>query len=64
VVAFVILQPGAQLSEAEVLALLEDRIARYKHPREIRFANGFPRTALGKVMRAELVKAVSVTAGA
>ena len=29
----------------------DDRIARYKHPREIRFADALPRTALGKVMR-------------
>jgi fatty-acyl-CoA synthase len=64
VVAFVILQPGAQMSEAEVRALFEDRIARFKHPREIRFTTAFPRTALGKVQRAELVKAVSATAGA
>jgi fatty-acyl-CoA synthase len=64
VVAFVILQPGAQMSEADVRVLFEDRIARFKHPREIRFATAFPRTALGKVMRTELVKAVSATAGA
>jgi indoleacetate---CoA ligase len=63
-VAFIVLQPGAQMSEAEVRALLEDRIARFKHPREIRFTDALPRTALGKVMRAELVKTVSAEAGA
>ena len=45
-------------------ALLEDRIARFKHPREIRFADALPRTALGKVMRAELVKTFGAAAGA
>ena len=64
VVAVVVLQPGARMSEADVLALLQDRIARFKHPREIRFADRLPRTALGKVMRADLVKAISTTAAA
>jgi fatty-acyl-CoA synthase len=63
-VAIIVLQPGAQMSEAEVRALLEGRIARFKHPREIRFADALPRTALGKVMRTELVKSFSATAGA
>jgi fatty-acyl-CoA synthase len=63
-VAFIVLQPGAQMSEAEVRALLEGRIARFKHPREIRFTDALPRTALGKVMRAELVKAFGAPAGA
>jgi acyl-coenzyme A synthetase/AMP-(fatty) acid ligase len=60
-VAIVVLQPGARMTEADVMALLHDRIARYKHPREIRFADALPRTALGKVMRAEVLKAVSAT---
>jgi fatty-acyl-CoA synthase len=63
-VAFIVLQPGAQMGEAEVRALLEGRIARFKHPREIRFTDALPRTALGKVMRAELVKTVNAEAGA
>jgi indoleacetate---CoA ligase len=64
VVAIVVLQPGARMSEADVLGLLQERIARFKHPREIRFADRLPRTALGKVMRADLVKAISTTAAA
>ena len=64
VVAVVVLQPDARMSEAEVLALLQDRIARFKHPREIRFADRLPRTALGKLMRADLVKALCTTAAA
>jgi indoleacetate---CoA ligase len=60
-VAIVVLQPGARMSEADVLALFDDRIARYKRPREIRFADALPRTALGKVMRTEVLKAISAT---
>jgi acyl-coenzyme A synthetase/AMP-(fatty) acid ligase len=52
------------MTEADVLALFDERVARYKRPREIRFADALPRTALGKVMRSEILKAVSSTVGA
>jgi fatty-acyl-CoA synthase len=58
-VAIVVLQPGACMTEADVLALFDNRIARYKHPREIRFTDALPRTALGKVMRTEVLRTVS-----
>jgi fatty-acyl-CoA synthase len=59
-VAIVVLQPGARMTEADVLALFADRIARFKHPREVRFTDALPRTALGKVMRTEVLRAVSI----
>jgi fatty-acyl-CoA synthase len=62
-VAIVVLQPGARMTEADVLALLDGRIARYKRPREIHFTGELPRTALGKVMRTEVLKAVSAIVG-
>jgi len=58
VVAIVVLQPGARMSEADVLALFDDRIARFKRPQEIYFTDALPRTALGKVIRTEVLKAV------
>jgi fatty-acyl-CoA synthase len=58
VVAIVVLQPGARMSEADVLALFDERIARFKRPREIRFAKALPRTALGKLMRAAVLESV------
>lgn len=64
VVAVVVLQPGEHMSEADVLALFQNRIARFKHPREVRFASTLPRSALGKVMRADLIKAISTTVAA
>ena len=64
VVAIVVLQPGACMTEADVLALFHDRIARYKHPREIRFIDALPRTALGKVMRSKLLRAIGDTVAA
>ena len=53
-VAAVVLQPGARLSAADVMAMLDGRIARYKQPRAVRFVDSLPRTALGKVQREEL----------
>jgi fatty-acyl-CoA synthase len=58
-VAAVVLKPEARLSEADVLGLLAGRIARYKHPREVRFMDALPRTALGKVQREELRAAIA-----
>ncbi len=63
-VAIVVLQPGAGMTEADVLTLFDDRIARYKRPREILFTDALPRTALGKVMRTEALKAASATVDA
>ena len=54
VVAAVVLKPGVRLSAAEVMAMLDGRIARYKQPRAVRFMDSLPRTALGKVQREQL----------
>ncbi|MFY9317081.1 MAG: long-chain fatty acid--CoA ligase [Burkholderiales bacterium] len=51
VVAAVVLKPGRRMTEAEAMALFEGRIARYKHPREVRFLERLPRSALGKVQK-------------
>ena len=56
VVAAVVLKPGCRMTEAEAMALFEGRIARYKHPREVRFLERLPRSALGKVQK-EAVRA-------
>jgi len=37
------------VERADVLALFEGRLARYKHPRDVVFVDALPRTALGKV---------------
>jgi fatty-acyl-CoA synthase len=52
VVAAVVLKPGVCMTEAEVLALFDGRIARYKHPREVRFFERLPKSSLGKLQKA------------
>ena len=46
----------AKLDEAAVLALIADRLARFKHPRRIVFVEQLPKNALGKVQKSELRK--------
>lgn len=50
-VAVVVPRPGAALDAERVKSLFEGRLARYKHPREVVFAEALPKTALGKVQK-------------
>ncbi|HLB07586.1 MAG TPA: acyl-CoA synthetase [Alphaproteobacteria bacterium] len=54
VAAFVVPRGGTPLEASEVLAWCESRLARYKRPREVFFAEALPRTANGKLMRRAL----------
>ena len=54
VVAVVVPKPGRSVTEREVMAALEGRVARYKHPRAVVTVAQLPRTALGKVQKAEV----------
>lgn len=56
--AIVVCKPGAQLDAAGVLALFQDRLARFKHPRRVVFAESLPKNALGKVLKQELRKLI------
>ena len=55
VAAAVVLVPGAELDAAGLAAHLEGRIARFKHPRHVRFLDEpLPRNANGKFLKREL----------
>lgn len=58
--AVVLLREGARLTEAELRAHLEGRLARYKIPKSVVFVDDMPRTASGKIRKADLRK---LTAG-
>ncbi|SOC83018.1 malonyl-CoA/methylmalonyl-CoA synthetase [Ensifer adhaerens] len=51
VTAAVVMKPGASLTEAEVLAALNDRLARYKQPKRVIFVDDLPRNTMGKVQK-------------
>jgi fatty-acyl-CoA synthase len=52
--AFVVVRPGANLSEDEVKGYVRDNLARYKSPREVVFLDELPRNPTGKVLKREL----------
>lgn len=49
--AYIQLKPGASLTEAEVVAQCEARLARLKRPRLVKFVDGFPKTPIGKIQK-------------
>jgi long-chain acyl-CoA synthetase len=53
-VAFVRTSPGADLDEAAVKPLVNDRTASFKHLHRVQFVEDFPRNALGKILKREL----------
>jgi fatty-acyl-CoA synthase len=52
--AFVVLRPGQQASEEELLAHVRTQIARYKSPKTVTFVAEFAKTSTGKVRKYEL----------
>ena len=52
--AFVIVSPGATLTQEDVIAMCHGKLAKYKWPKKVSFKSEFPRTSLGKVRKGEL----------
>lgn len=52
--AYVVPEPGRALDEEAIRASLDGRLARFKIPRHVRFVDSLPRTATGKVRKADL----------
>jgi acyl-CoA synthetase (AMP-forming)/AMP-acid ligase II len=52
--AYVVLQPGRQLTEAEVIAFAREHVANFKVPRSVAFVDTLPRNPSGKVLKNEL----------
>lgn len=55
----VVLLPGAQATEEELAAHLQQRLARFKQPRRWFWPQQLPKTALGKVQRSLLARQVA-----
>ncbi len=52
--AYVVARSSSELTEAELVAFCEERLARYKLPKSITFIDELPRNAAGKVLRKDL----------
>jgi len=50
-VAVIVPHPGASISEQEVLARFEGRLARFKHPKQVQIVERLPVNAMGKIQR-------------
>jgi fatty-acyl-CoA synthase len=54
--ALVVVKPGAQATEDELLEFCRGRLAHYKCPRSVEFMEALPKTGTGKVLKKELRK--------
>ena len=54
--AFVVLEPGSESSAEELREWCLGHLAKYKVPREVRFVPELPRSAMNKVLKAELAE--------
>lgn len=52
--AVVVLKPGAEASEAAIIAYARERIAAFKAPKSVDFVTSMPRSASGKVLKRAL----------
>ncbi|WP_345313543.1 AMP-binding protein [Gordonia alkaliphila] len=54
VTAFVAVNPGAEVTEAELIAHVRDQIAAHKAPKSVHFVDAIPKSAVGKILRRAL----------
>jgi fatty-acyl-CoA synthase len=54
--ALVVMKPGMQANEQELLEFCRGRLTHYKCPRSVDFLDALPRTGTGKVLKKELRK--------
>jgi long-chain acyl-CoA synthetase len=54
VVAFLVLRPGAQVTEEELDRLCLQHIARFKRPKLYRYVDSLPKNNYGKVLKSAL----------
>jgi long-chain acyl-CoA synthetase len=55
VAAFIVLKPGTEATEEEVIAFCRARLADYKCPKTVRFVEEIPKGPTGKLLKRELV---------
>jgi fatty-acyl-CoA synthase len=61
--AFVVLKPGREITELEVIAHCRSRLAGFKTPKQVVFLEVLPRNPSGKVLKRELREANSKAEG-
>ncbi len=51
VTAFIVKKQGAAITEKQVLNALDEKLARFKHPKRVMFVEQLPRNTMGKVQK-------------
>ena len=59
VVAVVVRNPDSELTEEELLAFCQERLAKYKTPRQVVFMDAMPRNGVGKILKKSLREQVA-----
>jgi len=54
VMAFVVLRAGQAATAEEIQAFCQERLARFKCPKQVRFVDSLPKSPVGKILRKEL----------
>ena len=54
--AFVVTSPGAEVSADDVMSFVAERVATFKHVREVEFIDAVPKNPSGKILRRNLVE--------
>jgi long-chain acyl-CoA synthetase len=55
--AFVVVKQGMEVTAGELIAHCKERLAKYKIPAYVVFAESLPKSAVGKILRRELREA-------
>jgi acyl-CoA synthetase (AMP-forming)/AMP-acid ligase II len=50
----VVLKDGMSLSEEEIIAYCQERLARYKRPKSVAFVSELPKNPSGKILKRDL----------
>lgn len=53
--AFVVLAPGAETSQEDIMGFIAEKVAPYKKIRELEFVDSIPKSLSGKILRRELI---------
>jgi fatty-acyl-CoA synthase len=54
--ALVVLKPGAQAGEIELIEFCRSRLAHYECPHSVEFCDSLPKTGTGKILKRDLRK--------
>jgi long-chain acyl-CoA synthetase len=63
VLAYVVLKPGSEATEAEMIEHCQAHLAKYKCPSKVVFIDAMPKTPIGKIQKKELRKMAEQDAG-